>query len=114
LPPAHAESVIRLDGKQLFNEALTATFVTTKDDGISELLFKRLNKADTRELRLGLDLLNEVVMFSDHYNNQLLTGFLFKINEPQLWNKHSPSLLDAHTHVMRFENTAVGLQSSTL
>lgn len=113
-PPNTAHAVVYMDGKQLFNEALTATFITTKDEGISSLLLKRLTSEKRTNKRLGLDLLNEVVLFSDRYESQKITGFIFKIAQPDLWKKNSLSLRDAHTYTFESGNTAIVLVSDQL
>lgn len=113
-PPNSAHVVVYMDGKQLFNEALTATFITTKDEGISSLLLKRLSSEKRTNKRLGLDLLNEVVLFSDLYESKKITGFIFKIAQPDLWKKNSISLRNAHTYTFESGNTAIVLVSDQL
>lgn len=113
-PPETATLLLELNGKELFNEALTSTFISSRDEQISELLMARAGKLDNEELRLGIDLLNHMILFRDELNGQHVNGVLLKINNPRLWDKHSSALLDETTYCMRVGGTGVIIRSKGL
>lgn len=117
-PPKSARLSVCLNGEDLVNKAAFTALIESKDNELSNQLriILESNRSDNSKDRkfLGIDLFTSFHFFTDEFNGQELSGYIFNLDNTDLWDLHSGSFFGIKSYSQRIENTGLILTSSTL
>lgn len=116
--PKSAQLSLTIDGKTISKDAFYSLFIEDKDIEIAnELkdLRQKVKQYDTQQsLLVGIDIFNEIKIFTDEYKGKPLAGYIFKLNNTRLWDKNNARLFNSENASIRSSNTGLIVRSNTL
>lgn len=117
-PPKSAQLSICINGEDLVNKIAFTAFIDSKDSEIAQLIREKISarnsKSDSKQKLLGIDLFSTIHFFTDEVNGEQVSGFIFNLDDPTLWDKNSAVFFGAHSYSHREENSGLVLTSLTL
>lgn len=116
--PSSAQLTISIDGKTLSDEAFFSLFIQDKDPEIANELKELREKVKDNEndptLFVGIDIFNDIKIFTDEVDGKPLIGYIFKLNNTRLWDKNNLRLFNRNSASLRLNSTGLIVSSNTL
>lgn len=116
--PKSASLNVKVDGDKLINSVLFVTIIEKRDPELAKkirvLLNKNDNSSERKNIFIGVDLFHTIQFFRDKWDNQSIEGFIFKIDNSELWDSQAPQLFGSNSVVLRNKTTGLVLLSGNL
>jgi len=116
--PSSAQFTVSIDGKTLSDEAFFSLFIQDKDPEIANELKQLREKVKDNEndptLLVGIDIFNDIKIFTDEVDEKPLIGYIFKLNNIRLWDKNNLRLFNRNSASLRLNTTGLIVSSNTL
>lgn len=108
--PENSTLTLRFEGKTFFRSAVSSLLFEARDKEVLkqlETLMERRGSKDETTVGAGINVLSDIIVFSQPAANGAIYGILFNLNDPALFRKNMSQQL-SHTQAVA-ENNEVGL-----
>jgi hypothetical protein len=112
--PENAEFVVKVDGREVFQQLLLSTFLEGKSDNIIQKLKEIAKKPSSSTKTFGINWTQPITYFKVNYKGQELQGMIVQIINPAEWNKDINTLLGNTSVAKRIDFSGIVVQSTKL
>lgn len=112
--PENAELVVKIDGREVFQQVLLSTFLEGKSDDIIQKLKEITKKPSSSAKTFGINWTQPITYFKVNYKGQELQGMVVQILNPAEWNADINTLLGNTSVAKRINFSGIVVQSTKL
>lgn len=112
--PEDSELIVKIDGRELSQQLLSATFLEGKGDKVIQKL-KEVNKKSTSASKtFGINWTQPITYFKTSYKGKQLQGMIVRIINPVEWNAEINTLFGNTSVAKRLDFSGIVVQSEEL